>query len=118
MPKVANGIDYDWHVSQAHGDNVEPELHRAIVSGHEGMLRLLGYVNHANMGSYREAIDAFVAGRDSVLDVAAHRRPRRTKAGVGVNAEQNVVRGVTVFGRAGLNNGHIESFDTLKWTGR
>jgi high affinity Mn2+ porin len=105
MPKVANGIDYDWDVSHAHGDNLELELH-----GHEGILRLLGYVNHANMGSYREAIDAFLAGRDTVLDVAAHRRPGRTKAGVGVNAEQNVGRGVTVFGRAGLNNGHIESF--------
>lgn len=109
MPKVANGIEYDWHLSQAHGDNVELELHQ-ITSGHEGILRLLGYLNHANMGSYREAIDAFLAGRDSVLDVAAHRRPGRTKAGVGVNAEQNVGRGVTLFGRAGLNDGHIESF--------
>jgi hypothetical protein len=109
MPKVANGIEYDWHLSQAHGDNVELELHQ-ITSGHEGILRLLGYVNHANMGSYREAIDAFLAGRDSVLDVAAHRRPGRTKAGVGVNAEQNVGRGVTLFGRAGLNDGDIESF--------
>jgi high affinity Mn2+ porin len=110
MPKVANGIDYDWHVSQAHGDNVELELDRGIISGHEGIVRLLGYVNHANMGSYREAIEAFLAGRDSVLDVAAHRRAGRTKAGLGVNAEQDVGRGVTMFGRAGLNNGHIESF--------
>jgi hypothetical protein len=110
MPKVANGIEYDWHVSQAHGDNVELELHRGVIRGHDGVVRLLGYVNHANMGSYREAIDAFVAGRDSVLDITAHRRPGRTKAGIGVNAEQNVGRGITVFGRAGVNNGHVESF--------
>jgi hypothetical protein len=110
MPKVANGIEYDWHVSQAHGDNVELELDRGIIPGHGGVVRLLAYENHANMGSYREAIDAFLARRDSVLDITAHRRPGRTKAGVGINVEQSVGGGVTVFGRAGLNNGHIESF--------
>jgi hypothetical protein len=110
MPTVANGIDYDWHLSQAHGDNLEVELDRGIVAGHAGVVRLLGYVNHANMGSYREAIDAFLAGRDSVLDVSAHRRPGRTKAGAGVNVEQSIGHGLTVFGRAGLNNGRIESF--------
>jgi high affinity Mn2+ porin len=110
MPKVANGIDYDWHLSEAHGDNVEFELDRGIFPGHPGVVRLLGYVNHADMGSYREAIDAFVAGKDSVLDVTAHRRPGRTKAGLGVNLEENVGRGLTVFGRAGLNNGKVESF--------
>lgn len=110
MPKVANGIDYDWHLSQAHGDNLEVELDRGIVPGHEGVVRVLGYVNHADMGSYREAIDAFVAGHDSVLDVTAHRRPGRTKAGIGVNVEQSVGHGLTVFGRAGLNDGRVESF--------
>ncbi len=50
MPKVANGIEYDWHLSQAHGDNIEFELDRGIIPGLAGMLRLLGYVNHANMG--------------------------------------------------------------------
>ena len=110
MPKVANGIDYDWRLSQAHGDNLEVEVDHGIVPGHAGVVRLLGYVNHADMGSYREAIDAFLAGQDSVLDVTAHRRPGRTKAGVGVNVEQSVGRGLTLFGRAGLNNGRVESF--------
>jgi len=107
---VANGIDYDWHLSRAHGDNLEVELDRGIVPGHTGAVRLLGYVNHADMGSYREAIDAFVAGRDPVPDITAHRRPGRTKAGVGVNVEQTVGHGLTLFGRAGLNNGGVESF--------
>jgi high affinity Mn2+ porin len=110
MPKVANGIEYDWQLSHAHGDNVEVELDRGIVPGHVGVVRLLGYVNHADMGSYREAIDAFLAGQDAVLDVTAHRRPGRTKAGLGVNVEQTMGRGLTVFGRAGLNNGRVESF--------
>jgi hypothetical protein len=110
MPEVANGIQYDWRLPQAHGDNVEIELDHGIVPGHAGILRLLGYVNHADMGSYRQAIDAFVGGQDSVLDVTAHRRPGRTKAGVGVSVEQDLGRGFTVFGRAGLSDGRVESF--------
>jgi high affinity Mn2+ porin len=110
MPQVANGLKYDWHLSQAHGDNLELEVERGILPGHDGVVRLLGYVNHANMGSYREAIDAFVGGQDSVLDITRHRRPGRTKAGFGLNAEQSVGHGVTLFGRAGVNNGHVESF--------
>ena len=51
MPKVANGIDYDWHLSQAHGDNLEVELDHGVVPGREGVVRLLGYVNHADMGA-------------------------------------------------------------------
>jgi len=110
MPTVANGIDYDWNLSQAHGDNLELELDHGPLPGHDGVVRVLGYVNHANMGSYREAIDAFVGGQDTVLDITAHRRPGRTKAGAGVNIEQSVGHGITVFGRAGLNDGRIESF--------
>jgi hypothetical protein len=45
-----------------------------------------------------------------VLDITAHRRPGRTKAGIGVNVEQSTGRGFTVFGRAGLDNGRVESF--------
>jgi high affinity Mn2+ porin len=67
-------------------------------------------VNHATMGSYQEAVDAFAAGRDSVPDITAHRRTDRTKGGVSLNVEQSLGRGVTLFGRAGQNDGRVESF--------
>ena len=52
MPTVANGIDMDWNIAQARAENLELELHPA-----GGLaVRLLGYANHANMGSYDEAI--------------------------------------------------------------
>ena len=110
MPTVANGIKYDWHLSRAHADNLELELDRGILPHHEGVVRLLGYVNHADMGSYREAIDAYLGGQDSVLDITAHRRAGRTKPGVGLNVQQNVGPGVELFGRAGVNDGRVESF--------
>jgi len=110
MPKVANGIEYDWNVAGAHGDNVEFELDHGVLAGHPGVIRLLGYLNHANMGSYQEALDAFAAGRDTVLDVAAHRRPGRRKGGAGLTFEQDVGRGLLAFGRIGANDGRVESF--------
>jgi hypothetical protein len=110
MPLVANGIDYDWHVARSHGDNLELELDRGILPHTDGAIRLLGYVNHATMGSYQDALDAFAAGRDSTPDVATHRRYGRTKGGIGLNVEQNVGRGVILFGRAGQNDGRVESF--------
>jgi high affinity Mn2+ porin len=110
MPKVANGIEYDWDVAHEHADNFEIELDRGIIPHHDGAVRLLAYLNHARMGSYREAIDAFLSGRDSVLDVTAHRQRGRTKPGVGLNVEQNIGHGLTLFGRTGVNDGRVESF--------
>jgi hypothetical protein len=110
MPAVANGIRYDWDVARAHAENVEIELDRGIVPGHDGILRLLGFMNHGRMGSYQEALDAFAARRDSIPDIVAHRRAGRRKGGAGLNVEQDVGRGFRVFGRAGQNDGRIESF--------
>ena len=52
MPTVANGIDMDWNIARARAENLELELHPATGLA----VRLLGYANHANMGSYDEAI--------------------------------------------------------------
>jgi hypothetical protein len=106
MPTVANGIDVDWHVSRAHAENLELELRPSAGF----VLRLLGYANHANMGSYDEAIQAFLSGRDALPDVTAHRRQGRVKTGAGVNLEYAFPAGVRLFARAGWNEGHNESF--------
>ena len=106
MPAVANGIDMDWHISRARAENLELELRPA-----RGLtLRLLGYVNHANMGSYDEAIDAFRSGRDPLPDVVGHRAPGRVKTGAGVNVEYAFPAHARVFARTGWNEGHHESF--------
>ena len=73
-------------------------------------VRLLAYANHANMGSYDEAIQGFLAGRDPKPDVIAYRQPGRVKTGLGVNIEYAGPRFVRMFLRAGWNEGHDESF--------
>jgi high affinity Mn2+ porin len=106
MPKIANGIVLDWNVRRARGENVELELRPA-----PGLVaRLLGYVNHANMGSYDEAIQAFRAGIDPSPIIEGHRRQGRLKSGVGGNVEYAFAGGVRVGARAGWNDGRNESF--------
>jgi carbohydrate-selective porin OprB len=109
MPKAANGINLDLRLDRARGQNLEAEV-RPTVGGRQGVVRLLAYRNVADMGSYREAIDAFLAGRDPVPDIARHRRQGRTKTGYGLNFEQEASGSVRVFGRWGVNDGHTESF--------
>jgi high affinity Mn2+ porin len=55
-----NGIHLDAELDRARAENIEFELHGTVVPHQEGILRLLTFVNHANMGSYREAIDNFL----------------------------------------------------------
>jgi len=106
MPKVANGIVFDWDVTRARGENVELELRPTPTL----TFRLLGYVNHANMGSYTEAIDAYHAGHDPVPDIVAHREQGRLKGGFGANVEYTTPSGIRMFGRTGWNSGDTESF--------
>ena len=106
MPTVANGIDMDWKISRARAENLELELRPAAGL----VVRLLGFANHANMGSYDEAIQAFQSGRDPVPDVVAHRAQGRVKTGTGLNAEYTFPRLVRAFARTGWNEGHHESF--------
>src|ERR1700687_4673213 len=88
MPKVANGIHLDADMSRAHAENAEIELHRTVLPRREGILRLLAYVNHANMGSYRQAIENFQAGLTPVPEITAHPLQTAIKYGFGVNLEQ------------------------------
>jgi high affinity Mn2+ porin len=106
MPTVANGIDFEWDIGRARGENFEIEWR----SGGGAILRGLGFVNHANMGSYREAIQAFKDGQDPTPNIEAHRQQGRIKYGSGVNAEQTFPKHVRAFARAGWNEGDSESF--------
>jgi high affinity Mn2+ porin len=109
MPKVANGIDLDLRLDRARGENLEAEV-RPTLRGRQGVVRVLAYRNIADMGSYREAIEGYLAGRDPVPDVTKYRRQDRTKTGYGLDFEQEVTAAVRVFGRWGINDGHTESF--------
>jgi hypothetical protein len=110
MPKIANGINLDLNLGRARGENLELELDRSVIRGRAGAYRVLAYANHANMGSYREAIDRFLAGLTPTPDVTATERQGRVKYGFLASFEQEATSWLRFYGRAGWNEGHNESF--------
>jgi high affinity Mn2+ porin len=110
MPKVANGIDLVWKPWQAHAENWEYELRHGLIPKKGGVIRMLAYVNHANMGIYRDAIAQFQEHLVLVPDITNHPWHITSKYGFGVNLEQNLTRDVTAFARWGWDDGKTESF--------
>ena len=110
MPKIANGIHLDADLARAHAENIEFEIRRTVIRRQEGVLRVLAYVNHANMGSYRQAIDDFRAGITPLPDITAHPLQTTIKYGFGANFEQPLNDWFGVFGRWGWNEGRHESY--------
>ena len=110
MPKVANGIHLDADLSRARAENIEVELRGTLLSHQQGILRLLSYVNHANMGSYREAINNYFAGLTPIPEITAHPLLTSVKYGFGANFEQPLNDWFGVFARWGWNEGRHESY--------
>jgi hypothetical protein len=109
MPTVANGEHYDHDIANARGENLELEIHDCV-GGHPGLVRVLGFANHAKMGRYEDSIAAFRALEDATPDITKYRVAGRIKYGFGLNAEQELADELHAFGRLGWNEGHYESF--------
>ncbi len=110
MPKVANGPALDYDVLRARAENIEFEFRPELLQKRKTIFRLLSFINHANMGSYREAIEAFLAGTDPRPIIELHRKQGRIKYGFGFNAEQELTKNFRAFARLGWNEGQNESF--------
>jgi high affinity Mn2+ porin len=110
MPKVANGIDLVWKPWEAHAENLEFDWNHGILPKKPGVIRLIGYTNHANMGIYRQAVAQFEAGQVPVPEITNHPWHITLKYGFGVNVEQNLSPNFVAFARWGWDNGRTESF--------
>ena len=110
MPTVANGIQLDWNIARARGENFEFEYHAGLLPQRATVVRALGFVNHANMGNYRSAINGYLSGSDPVPDVTLYRKQGTVKYGFGLNLEQELTRLSRIYGRLGWNDGTNESF--------
>ena len=110
MPKAANGINLDADLARARAENFEADYNGGFLHHRNGAIRFLAYLNHADMGNYREAIDDFLAGKTAQPNIIATRRQGRHKYGFGLNFEQNLTDRFRAFGRWGWSNGRNESF--------
>ena len=110
-PKQANGIHLDADVARERASNLEFEARGSRIAHRAGVVRLLSYLNQANMGNYAEAVADYLASdRTSVPNIIDTRREGRHRYGFGLNFEQAVTTNFGVFGRLGWSDGHNESW--------
>jgi len=110
MPTVANGLDLDWNIARAGGQNFEAEVHPELLKQRQTVFRALVFANRANMGNYDEAIHQYLSGQVTTPDITLSREQGRVKYGFGLNAEQELTDMLRVYGRLGWNDGKNESF--------
>jgi high affinity Mn2+ porin len=103
-PTVANGPAFDYRVTRNRGDMVEWER-RHTPRGRFGAVRILGFDNHEDAGTYREAPRV-----NGIPDLGPTRRNGTQKYGFGVNLEQSITSAIGVFGRYGWNDGKTETW--------
>lgn len=118
MPKVSNGLSWEdkflkWPYDSSAGSGpflkawgmVTEFERRYTIGSHPGTVRLLAFLNRANMGSYQAAIDSPTRPADIVAT-----RDYRYKYGFGLNAEQELAKNVGAFARLGWSDGENEAW--------
>jgi len=110
MPKTANGQFLDADIARARSENLELEARGDRIAHRQGVVRLLSYLNHGNMGNYEDANREFLDGVTPTPEIVATRQQGRHKYGFGLNFEQEITPQVSVFGRLGWSDGRNESF--------
>lgn len=123
-PKDPNQLPVDFRLFKYYGDQVEIE-HKHKIGDREGMVRVLGYRNHENMGRFSDAIAAFEANPQenattcpgfnygsnnaNAPDLCWARKPN-VKKGIGVFAEQNLGHNIGIFARGMYSDGKTEVY--------
>jgi hypothetical protein len=123
-PKDPNQLQLNFYMLTHYGDQAELE-HKHVIKGQPGAIKILGYRNHENMGSFSDAISAFQAdpaknattctgfnyGSDnsSAPDLCWARKPN-VKMGIGINMEQAITEDIGLFFRGMVSDGKTEVY--------
>ena len=107
-PKVANGGRFDRRLFRDRGDTFEIER-RYTIGDHAGAIRLLGFLNHTDSGSYAAAL-RLAEETGTTPNITAVHRAGTLKYGTGISFDQEILRDVGVFTRLGWNDGKTQDF--------
>lgn len=109
QPIESNGLPLDSRIFRHYGDQVEIE-HQQEIGGLPGKLRMLAFRNHAQMGSFQDALAAWRVGGGVGVPAVSNVRRESTKTGLGANFEQALTNDVGMFLRASWNDGQTETY--------
>jgi high affinity Mn2+ porin len=105
VPLTANGALMNWNISKA-GSHTLEYTHRHNIKNQQGAIRIISFLNIANMGNYKESI-----ALDSLNpNIENTRKYGNIKFGLGINAEQNITKYAGCFFRASWNDGNNETW--------
>jgi high affinity Mn2+ porin len=110
VPVVSNVNSYDTRILDRGEYIGELELRYSLFS-QPGKLRLMGWANIANMGSYAEAL-AMPVATPNYPDITQTRQVR-ANYGFVANMEQAITSDLGIFSRATWSPGHVE---IIGWT--
>ena len=106
-PKLPNGLPLDNDLLRHYGDQIEL-VHTHTLGAYAGALRVLAFRSRARMSTYEDALGAAPAGEAPSL--AAVRTRDHVKAGIGIDAEQQVASDLGLFVRAMKADGKTETY--------
>jgi len=83
--------------------------HRYVVGGRPGQIKATAFVNRAPMGAFVDAVKAASASQapPNLSAVARY----RSRSGLNLNLQQQVTDEIGLFARAGVSDGHIQSYE-------
>ncbi len=107
VPTYANGPYFDHDIARAYSLNLEVARPYNI-SGLEGRVHVIGFLNHAAMGNYRSAIDrGALTGSAPDID---RTNSYCSKYGFVLSAEQSLGSTAGLFSRFSWNDGETETW--------
>jgi hypothetical protein len=110
LPNFATGSDLNYKIGKSRSENLQLDYSDYALQGYGTHLRALVFVNHATLGNYREANQAYLDGQDTTPDITLHRHEGTIKPGFAINFEQDLPQNFRVYMRTGWNDGAYESF--------
>lgn len=102
VPRVSNGFAKDGHFLKAWQQMLELEERYSLLD-HPGKVRLLGWLEEAHMGSYRETL-----ANPSLMEDITRTRRYRFQYGFALSAEQEITKDLGAFFRASWRDGQEE----------
>ncbi|OUX62487.1 MULTISPECIES: carbohydrate porin [Nitrobacteraceae] len=107
LSKVPNSTELDPRFSQFQA--LAEIEHRHELWGQPGKIAVTGFLSRGRMGSFDDAV-RLAQVTNQPADVAAVRR-YRSRSGISMNLEQQLMPNVGLFARAGIADGKVEPYE-------
>lgn len=106
LPTSANGPNLKFNFTKSYAINLELEKKITFKNKDFSTIKILGFKNLANMGNYNLANTTYI----TKPDITSVRQDRRTKYGIGINADYTHGDAWGLFGRISYNDGKNETW--------